>query len=81
MGYPGHVWSHGLDGSQREEDIKQIYAGSDRARELLARYAIDFAVVGPLERRTMTVNQPFFAQFDRVASTGGYTLYRIGRSQ
>lgn len=81
MGYPGHVWSHGLDGSRREKDINQIYAGSDQARELLARYAIDYAVVGPLERRTMTVNEAFFAQFDRVDSTGGYDLYRIGPRQ
>jgi len=33
MGYPGHIWTHGIDFGPRETDIKKIYSGSpDRPR-------------------------------------------------
>lgn len=32
LGYPGHVWSRGLDYAPREADIKTIYAGGSGAR-------------------------------------------------
>ena len=28
MGYPGHIWTHGIDSGPREADIKKIYNGS-----------------------------------------------------
>jgi hypothetical protein len=28
MGYPGHVWTHGLEYVQRESEIKRVYAGA-----------------------------------------------------
>src|SRR5215211_1984032 len=36
MGYPGHIWTHGLEFVQRESEIKRIYLGSPDA-ELLIR--------------------------------------------
>jgi hypothetical protein len=49
LGYPGHVWSQGLDGGTREADIRSVYAGRAAARELLRRYAVSYVVVGPRE--------------------------------
>src|SRR6266581_1947397 len=31
MGYPGHIWTHGLAYGPRESDIRQIYAGAPNA--------------------------------------------------
>jgi len=31
MGYPGHIWTHGLDYGPRETEIKRIYAGAPDA--------------------------------------------------
>jgi uncharacterized membrane protein len=81
MGYPGHVWSHGLDPGPREGEIKTIYTGGATSQELLARYRIDYVVVGPLERLQMPVNDRFFEQFPTAGHTRGYRLYRIAHVQ
>ncbi len=77
MGYPGHIWTHGLEFAPREADIKRIYAGSPNADDLLKKYNIDYAVVGPLERHVLQVNESFFSRFEKVGDKGGYQLYKI----
>jgi len=79
MGYPGHIWTHGLEFAQRESDIKRIYSGAAGADQLLRDYNIDYAVVGPLERLVMPVNEQFFSQYEKVGDVGGYQLYKIKR--
>jgi len=79
MGYPGHIWTHGLEFAQRESDIKRIYSGAAGADQLLKAYDIDYAVVGPLERLVMPVNEQFFSHYEKVGDVGGYQLYKIKR--
>jgi len=79
MGYPGHIWTHGLEFARRESDIKRIYSGAAGADQLLRDYNIDYAVVGPLERLVMPVNEQFFSQYEKVGDVGGYQLYKIKR--
>jgi hypothetical protein len=79
MGYPGHIWTHGLEFAQRETDIKRIYAGAPNAEQLLQQYGIEYAVVGPLERNVLQVNEQFFSRFEKVGDVGGYQLYKIKR--
>ena len=79
MGYPGHIWTHGLEFARRESDIKRIYSGAAGADQLLKAYDIDYAVVGPLERLVMPVNEQFFSQYEKVGDVGGYQLYKIKR--
>lgn len=77
MGYPGHIWTHGLEFAQRESEIKRIYAGSPDADALLRKYGVEYVVVGPLERNVANVNDQFFSQFTKVGEAGGYQLYKI----
>jgi hypothetical protein len=77
LGYPGHIWTHGLDFVPRETDIRRIYAGAPGADGLLAGYGVEYAVVGPLERNLMPVNQQFFERYTKIGQVGGYTLYKI----
>lgn len=80
MGYPGHIWTHGLNFVQRESEIKRIYFGSQDAAQLLKFYNVDYAVVGPQERLVMqAVNERFFSQFEKVGQVGEYSLYKINR--
>jgi uncharacterized membrane protein len=76
MGYPGHVWTHGLEFGPREAEIKQVYSGGPNARAVLAKYGVSYAVVGPLERN-LNLNEPFFSQFQLAGEVGGYRLYKI----
>jgi hypothetical protein len=77
MGYPGHIWTHGLEFSNREGEIKRIYAGAPEAPSLLRKYGVEYAVVGPLERLVMPVNQQFFTRYQKVGEVGEYRLYKI----
>jgi hypothetical protein len=79
MGYPGHIGSHGISYDDRWRDIKRIYAGGRDAENLLAKYNVEFVVVGPHERRDAPVNDAFFSRFELVGETGEYRLYKIAR--
>jgi hypothetical protein len=77
MGYPGHIWTHGLDFGPRETDIRKIYAGSPDATGLLAKYGVDYVVIDPQEHSVMPVDEAFFSRYREVAKTGEYHLYKI----
>ena len=77
MGYPGHIWTHGIDSGPREADIKRIYAGSPNAPALLAKYGVDYVVVDPQERSVMPVNDAFFSRYHEVTTVGEYHLYKV----
>ncbi len=79
MGYPGHIWTHGLAFVKREGEIKSIYLGAPEADQLMKNYGVDYAVVGPLERIVTPVNEQFFTRFEKVGDVGAYSLYKIRR--
>ncbi len=81
MGYPGHIWTHGLDYTQRESEIRRIYAGGSDAPLLLQKYGVQYAVVGPQEQNLMSVNEGFFSRYQLVGEVGGYRLYKITQPQ
>ncbi len=75
LGYPGWMYSRGLDYQQRIADISAIYSGATDAAQLLRRYKVDYVLVGPKELSTLNVNQQFWSQYPEVAQTGPYRLY------
>jgi hypothetical protein len=77
MGYPGHIWTHGLDYTARESEIRRVYAGAPDAGAILAKYGVAYAVVSPLERNILNVNDRFFSEFELVGEVGEYRLYKI----
>jgi hypothetical protein len=76
MGYPGHIWTHGIDYGPRDNDIRQIYEGGPSAQELIARYNIQYAVVSPQEKSLMKLDDVFFERFEKVTEVGEYRLYK-----
>ena len=82
MGYPGHLWSHGVKFEERERDVKTIYLGGIEAEKLLKKYAIDFVVVGPVEYSELNADEGFFAaRFSAVIDEDGYRVYKISAVQ
>ncbi len=77
MGYPGHVWTHGLEFAPRESEIRRVYAGTPDAAAILRNYGVAYIVVSPLERNIMNVDERFFSNFEIVGEVGGYRLYKI----
>lgn len=77
MGYPGHIWTHGLDFVPRLSEIKRVYAGSPDAISILSKYRVGYVVVSPLEKSQLAVNEQFFSNFELAGEVGGYRLYKI----
>ena len=84
LGYPGHVWSHGLDYAERESELKLVYAGAAEAAHLLAKNRIEYVVVGPLEEDEMRkyglrLNRGFFERYTKVGEVGEYRLFKTAQ--
>ncbi|HEX6719370.1 MAG TPA: hypothetical protein VF088_19860 [Pyrinomonadaceae bacterium] len=77
MGYPGHIWTHGLQFVQREGEIKRIYLGAPDAEQLIRKYGVEYLVLGPQERLVTPVNEAFFSRFEKVGEVGEYALYKV----
>jgi hypothetical protein len=77
MGYPGHIWTHGLQFVEREAEIKRIYRGAPDAEQLMKNYGVDYAVLGPQEEVVTPFNEGFFTRFEKVGEVGDYRLYKI----
>ncbi|MET0556478.1 MAG: hypothetical protein ABW221_25805 [Vicinamibacteria bacterium] len=77
LGYPGHIWSQGLDASNRLARIQAVYAGTlDPASLSLPR--ADYLLEGPQERQ-LDLNGPALQRFPVVAEHGPYRLRRVVR--
>jgi len=77
MGYPGHIWTHGLEFLRREGEIKRIYLGAPDAEQLLRNYGVDYLVIGPHEKTVTPFNENFLSRFEKVGEVGDYRLYKI----
>ena len=77
LGYPGHIWSQGLDAGTREEDVRAIYAGGSRAITLLRRYDVSFAILGPQELGALPVDLAFFQSLPVVVQVGRWRLFDV----
>jgi hypothetical protein len=78
MGYPGHLWTHGIDYGSRETEVQTIYKGGAIAMELMSKHKIDFVVIGPVERANLQPDENFFAtSYAKVVDESGYRVYRI----
>jgi hypothetical protein len=78
MGYPGHLWTHGIDYGTREIEVQTIYHGGPTAVDLLNKYAIDYVVIGPVERDQLKADENFFATtYQKVVDQPEYRVYQI----
>lgn len=76
LGYPGWMWSRGLDYSDRNADIQRIYSGGPDAGALLRRYGVDYVLIGPAEFASFKVNEQFWSQYERLSQAGAYRVYQ-----
>ncbi len=78
MGYPGHLWTHGIDYAQREIDAKTIYKGGEQMIEPLSRLGVDYVIVGPAERMEPGTSESHFENlYPMVIDHAGFRVYRV----
>src|SRR5260221_8433132 len=76
LGYPGWMWSRGLEYSQRSADIQKIYSGAPEAADLLIRYRVEYVLIGPSELSSLHVDEQFWSRYSKIAQMGDYRLYK-----
>ncbi len=74
LGYRGWLWTHGIDYSQTEADVAQMFAGGEKAIKLLKKYNVDYIFVGPTERNNFEVNEEFLKKNYPVIELSGNTI-------
>ncbi len=77
MRYPGHLSSHGIDYAEREKDLKRIYEGGSETAALLRKHDIEYVLISPEERNSLSVNEQYFAKYPILAQSGQYRVYKI----
>lgn len=78
MGYPGHLWTHGIPFESRQNDVTAIYKGGAQMIEPLSRLGVDYVIIGPAERGQLEVNEDAFANsYPLVIDHAGYRVYRV----
>jgi hypothetical protein len=78
LGYPGHMWSQGLDAGARETTIKDLYLFPRGGRDFLERYGVEYVLLGPQEREA-GASDTAFAGWPVVAESGDRILYGVPR--
>ena len=78
MGYPGHLWTHGIDFRERANDIETIF--STGSPELLHKYGAGYVLIGPVEVSQMNADPSVFQNSThQVFDHNGYKLLKVHR--
>jgi hypothetical protein len=80
LGYPAWLWSQGMDVSREERDVRAILAYAPEAPALMARYGVDYVVIGPEEFRKLGANPGAYAsRYPCVIRTRSYCVFAVRR--
>jgi hypothetical protein len=82
MGYWGQLWVSGIAYQARQADVEQILTLGPGGAEVIARYGVDYVVIGPDPVQTdhggVTANRDgFLDRYPVVAETGGYLVFDV----
>lgn len=76
--YEPWLRSVGLDPTIQAEQVRAIYRFDDAAEDLLARYGVDFVVIGAWEVEELEADRgAFAARYEVVYRDGEYEVFRI----
>lgn len=77
-GYPGWLWTRGIDYGPREDDIKSFYANPSPESPTVSKYSIKYILLDDQARYDFGADPTIFDQtFSKVYEIGDYSLYRI----
>jgi len=67
MGYRGWLWTHGLDYHAREQDVIEMFRGSEQAIKLLGQYRVDYVLIEQDKIKEFREDPEFFTSHFPVA--------------
>ena len=80
LGYRGWLASYGVNYAPVVRDIRTMLAGEADAEALIARYGVDYVVIGRTERRDFGANESYFEQHhDLILDRAANKVFRVRR--
>jgi hypothetical protein len=77
-GYPGWLWTRGIDYGSREEEIKSFYANPTLSDPIIAKYSIKYILLDSQTKYDFGANPAVFNQtFKKIYEIGDFSLYQI----
>ncbi len=78
MGFRGWLWTYGINYQEREADMRQMFAGGDMARDLLAKYSVDYVIIDNGAIQNFGAQENYFQQtFPIVFDNPSYRVYQV----
>lgn len=78
MGYPGWLWTFGINYQTHEADVFKMYSGGEDALVLLKKYEVNYVVTEENTAVNLNINREFFAQnFPLVYQSQKYSIFKI----
>lgn len=74
------LYYHGFDTDRRKQDISRFYQAPETAGEVIARYGVQYVLLGPAERQAFGAEEAAFSPlFEEVYRDqyGEYIIYRV----
>ena len=79
VGFRDWLWTEGIPYEARQEEVRSIYRFDPGAEEVLARYGVDYVVIGPDERGSLGADEEAFrARYPLAFETPAYRVYAVG---
>jgi len=76
VGYPGWLWTRGIDYSERENELRDFYQNPSKQSSLLHKYNIQYILLSPFAVYDWKANKELFdKEFQTVYEGERYTLY------
>ena len=80
MGYRGWLWTHGIDYGHREQDVMEMFQGSERTPNLLRQYRVDYVLLESDKINELQENPGFFTdRFSVAYRSSKYTLVKVSQ--
>ena len=81
VGYPGWLWTRGIDYFEREKEIRIFYANPLKKDGLLQKYRIRYVLLDNMTKNEYGAKKEVFDQlFDKIFEDGQYILYKVNKN-
>lgn len=78
VGYPGWLWTRGIDYAQREQRVREFYADPKSNKSRPYFNEAQYVLLDPIAIYEWRASvETFDEQFDRIFTNGSYSLYKL----
>ena len=79
MGFRGWLWSWGINYADRERDVREMFMGDAHTPQLLAKYSIDYVIIGPGEKSNFDASENYYlSHYSLLLDGNGQKIFDVG---